>query len=130
VSDVLGLPPRLQNVRLSWCSSGGEIERSPPTVLPWSCPAGARSGEYGGLIWRVVSSNVVCGDLRSQHAHPQYPIDCFSIEHLSEGTRNAPWGWQYNAETCRSYRTSLINWMNNWCLFWFFKHIFTGDFNF
>jgi hypothetical protein len=25
--------------------------------------------------------------------------------HLSEGTRNAPWRWQYNAETCRSYHT-------------------------
>jgi hypothetical protein len=23
------LPPRLQNMRLSWCSSGGETERSP-----------------------------------------------------------------------------------------------------
>jgi hypothetical protein len=28
-----------------------------------------------------------------------------SIEHLSEGTRNAPWRWQCNAETCRSYHT-------------------------
>jgi hypothetical protein len=23
-------------VSLSWCSSGGETERCPPTVLPWS----------------------------------------------------------------------------------------------
>jgi hypothetical protein len=30
------LPPRLQNVRLSLCSSGGETERNSPTVLPWS----------------------------------------------------------------------------------------------
>jgi hypothetical protein len=26
----------------------------------------------------------------TQHAHPQYSIDCSSIERLSEGTRNAP----------------------------------------
>jgi hypothetical protein len=39
------------------------------------------------------------------NAHPQYSIDCSSIEHLSEGTRNAPWGWQFNSETCRSYHT-------------------------
>ena len=26
----------------------------------------------------------------TQHTHPQYSIDCFSIEHLSEGTRNPP----------------------------------------
>jgi hypothetical protein len=38
LSHVLGLPPRLQNVRFSWCSSGRETERSPPTVLPWSAP--------------------------------------------------------------------------------------------
>jgi hypothetical protein len=35
----------------------------------------------------------------------QYTSACSSIEHLSEGTRNAPWGWQCNAETCRSYHT-------------------------
>jgi hypothetical protein len=34
-------------------------------------------------------------------SHPQYSIDCSSIEHLSEGTRYAPWRWQCNAETCR-----------------------------
>jgi hypothetical protein len=34
--------------------------------------------------------------------NPQYSLDCSSIEHLSEGTRNAPWGWQCNAETCKS----------------------------
>jgi hypothetical protein len=33
------------------------------------------------------------------HDHPQYSIECSSIEHLSEGTRNAPWGWHCNAET-------------------------------
>jgi hypothetical protein len=39
---------------------------------------------------RVVTSGVVHAPRHyTQHAHPQYSIDCFSIEHLSEGTRNA-----------------------------------------
>jgi hypothetical protein len=38
----------LQNVRLSWCSSGGETERSPPTVLLWS---GARRRQIRGVRW-------------------------------------------------------------------------------
>jgi hypothetical protein len=41
----------------------------------------------------------------TQHAHPQYSIDCSSILHLSEGTRNSPWWWQCNAETCMRYHT-------------------------
>jgi hypothetical protein len=61
----------------------------------------------------------------TQHAHPQYYIDCASIEHLSEGARNAPWGWQCNVETCRSYHTWLINWIINWCICWFFTRILT-----
>jgi hypothetical protein len=40
---------------------------------------------------RVVSCDVVHAPLHwTQHIHPQYSIDCTSIEHLSEGTRNAP----------------------------------------
>jgi hypothetical protein len=61
----------------------------------------------------------------TKHNHPQYSIDWSSIQHLSEGTRNAPWRWQCNAETCRSYHTQLINWINNWWICWFFTHILT-----
>jgi hypothetical protein len=42
------LPSRLQNVRLSWRSSGGETERIPPIVLPWS---DARRRQIRGVRW-------------------------------------------------------------------------------
>jgi hypothetical protein len=54
---------------------------------------------------RVVTWCSCASRHQTQHAHPQYSIDCSSIEHLSQGTRNAPWGWQCNAETFRSYHT-------------------------
>jgi hypothetical protein len=37
-------------------------------------------------IARVVSNDV----LRVDHIHPQYSIDCSSIEHLTESSINAP----------------------------------------
>jgi hypothetical protein len=46
-----------------------------------------------GLYKRDKSCDVVRGAhhvTRDKHAHPQYSIDCSSIEHPSEGTRNAP----------------------------------------
>jgi hypothetical protein len=82
----------------------------------------------GSVTCCVAISNRHAPRQQTQHTHPQYSIDCFSIEHLSEGTRNAPWGWQFNAETYRIHHTQWINWMNNWCICWFYMHIFIGDF--
>jgi hypothetical protein len=65
------------------------------------CSIEEQSKEYCGwaccVQWR--------GACAPQHAHPQYSIKFSSTEHLSEDTRNAPCGWQCNAETCRSYHT-------------------------
>jgi hypothetical protein len=38
----------------------------------------------------TVDERVVSSDVVRAHAHSQNSIDCSSIEHLSEGTRNAP----------------------------------------
>jgi hypothetical protein len=39
----------------------------------------------------VVSSGVVVGARHeTQHTHPQYSIDCSSIENLSDGTKTLP----------------------------------------
>jgi hypothetical protein len=97
------------------------------------------SGSVPSAIWEVLNWGAVDTILKmgvlclvtwcasrhwTQHAHPQYSVDCSSIEHLSEGTRNVPWWWQCNAGTCRRYHTQFINWMN-WCICWFFTHILT-----
>jgi hypothetical protein len=60
-------------------------------------------GAVDRILWRsqIATHHVT----RKQQAHPQYSIDCSSIKHLSEGTRNASWGWQCNAEICRSHHT-------------------------
>jgi hypothetical protein len=63
------------------------------------------SGSVPSAFWEMLNWEAVDRILWMCVAHPQYSIDWSSIEHLSEGTRNAPWGWQFNAETCRSYQT-------------------------
>jgi hypothetical protein len=79
------------------------------------------------ILWMGVLCLVTwCVAISDRHAHPQYSIDCSSIEHLSEGTSNAPWGWECNVETCRRYHTQLINWMDDWCICWLFTRIFNG----
>jgi hypothetical protein len=59
---------------------------------------------YMGVLCLVPWCVAILERYAPQHTHPQYSIDCSSIEQLSEGTRNSPWRWQCNAETCRSYQ--------------------------
>jgi hypothetical protein len=42
------------------------------------------------VLGDLVRGDLVRGDLVGYAAHPQYSIDCNSIEHVSEGSRNAP----------------------------------------
>jgi hypothetical protein len=58
---------------------------------------GLNCSSYGDRLWHNYTMSVC--------VYVQYSIDCSSIEHLSEGTRNAPWRWHCNVETCRSYHT-------------------------
>jgi hypothetical protein len=86
-----------------------------PSVRAWCCE-----------VWRLVGTNVhgnthlwqgasatqlVPSDVRvrTTSLDTTRPSTIFYRPllnwHLSEGTRNAPWRWQCNAETCRSYHT-------------------------
>jgi hypothetical protein len=75
-----------------------------------SDPFVAHHREAVCVMWRMVLvlllNRLSAGLARPRPAESrQYSIDCSSIDNLSEGTRNAPWRWQCNAETCRSYHT-------------------------
>src|SRR5215469_5669524 len=56
------------------------------------CSIEEQSTEYCGCgVLCLVTWCVSCTtSLDTTHAHPQYSIDCSSIEHLLQGTRNAP----------------------------------------
>jgi hypothetical protein len=61
------------------------------------------------VTWCVAISDRHVPRHYTQHAHPQYSVNWSSIQHLSEGTGNAPWGWQCNAETCIPYIINKLN---------------------
>jgi hypothetical protein len=100
-----------------------------PTCFGITLPS---SGSVPSAFWEMLNSGAVDRMLwmgvlflvtlwvHTQYANPQYSTDCSSIEHLSEGIRNAALRWQCNAETCRSSHTQLINWMKNCFICWFF----------
>jgi hypothetical protein len=101
---------------LNW----GEVDR-----ILWMGVLCISSGSVPSAFWEMLNWGAVYRILWMD-VHPLYSVEDSSIEHLSEGTTNAPWWWQFNAETCRSYHTQLINWINNWCICWLFTHIFTA----
>jgi hypothetical protein len=79
-----------------------------PTTWNNSAPTGRIFVNFD--IWILFPISVAYSDRHApshytQHVHPQYSIYCSSTKHLSEGTRNAPWGWQCDAETCGRYHT-------------------------
>jgi hypothetical protein len=63
--------------------------------------------QFINYVWYVLHVSAL-------HCHPQgaflVPSERCSIEEQS-------------IEYCRSYHTWLINWINNWCICWFFTHI-------
>jgi hypothetical protein len=105
------------NVMFMWPCIVDMVKGKEPTRCDKICSFIA-STRFG----RVISSDVMP---RTTSLDPQYCIDCSSIEHLSEGTKNAPWRWQCNAETCKSYHTHLINCVIDCCICSFFTHILT-----
>src|SRR5215510_8022534 len=67
------------------------------------CSIEEQSIEYCVWAWRyLIATHHV-----TRHNKPIHNILSTAplIDHLSEGTRNAPCGWQCIAETCRSHHT-------------------------